>query len=185
MKLRLLLLFLSLLNLGCSKKISSGKVNKNSEKIAEYSEDLTVFRPKYEKIEPLEKPQIINSSTLKIDDKKEVNETTVLSDTQAVNDILKQIANLNSQITEGQGYRIQVFSGNNKQEFENVKSYLFRFHSDLELYESYSQPTYRIKVGDFLNRNDAEKQFNSLNARFQTMRIISDKINIKKALEVK
>lgn len=185
MAFRLLSLLLSVLILSCSKKISISKVNKHSEKITEYSEDLAVFRPKYEKTETLEKPQIVNSSAIIVDEKKEINENTIISDTQTVNDILNQIAILNSQITEGQGYRIQIFSGNNKQEFENSKSYLFRFHSDLELYESYSQPTYKIKVGDFLNRKDAEKHYNSLNAKFKTIRIISDKINIKKALEVK
>ena len=44
------LLFLSFLwFLGsCMSKLSPSKENKNSEKITEYSEDLSVFRPKFE-----------------------------------------------------------------------------------------------------------------------------------------
>jgi hypothetical protein len=167
---------------GCIKTFSPSKSDKNVEKITEYHEDLSVFVPKYSEEVPIEtvieKKETISQSS---------NSKGLLknSDTAAVDEILKKIAEANSQIKEGQGFRIQVFSGNVKSDFENAKSYLYRFHSNLEIYESFSQPTYKIVVGDFLTRADAENSLNVLKSRFESARIISDKINVKKAFENK
>jgi hypothetical protein len=106
-----------------------------------------------------------------------------------LNHSLKQevlwIKETNKKLAEGKGYRIQVFSGNNKMDFEAAKSYLYRNFSELELYESYSQPTYRIKVGDFISLDEANRYSAEIKNKFNTVRIISDKINVKKALEIK
>ena len=95
------------------------------------------------------------------------------------------IKETNKKLAEGKGFRIQVFSGNNKADFESAKSYLYRNFSELELYESYSQPTYKIKVGDFISVDEASRYQSDLKTKFSTVRIISDKINVKKALEIK
>lgn len=166
----------------CMSKLSPSKESKNVEKITEYSEDLSVFRPKYEtnetvKVEKVDSPKSTNTqgnapSTLK-------------NENEAVEAVLTHIKETNKKLTDGKGYRIQVFSGNNKMDFEAAKSYLYRNFSELELYESYSQPTYRIKVGDFISIDEANRYSADLKNKFSTVRIISDKINVKKALEIK
>ena len=166
----------------CVRSLTPSKNEKNEEKITEYSEDLSVFRPKYNTndIKEEEKPETKNT------EKKSTNTSTqIKDDNAAVETILEQIKETNKKLADGKGYRIQVFSGNTKADFENAKSYLFRYFSDLEVYESYSQPTYKIKVGDFLSVAEAEKYAGSLKQKFGTVRIISDKINIKKALDIK
>ncbi|MBK9508711.1 MAG: SPOR domain-containing protein [Cytophagaceae bacterium] len=99
--------------------------------------------------------------------------------------VLNEIIENNKKNISGRGFRIQVFSGNNKEDFENAKSFLLRNFEELEIYESYSQPTYLIKVGDFIQYSDAERFQKDLKGRFNTTRIVGDKINLKKALNIK
>lgn len=167
----------------CMSKLSPSKESKNVEKITEYSEDLSVFRPKYDPV--VEVTKIDKTEAPKTPSTQSNSASTLKNENEAVEAVLSHIRDTNKKLAEGKGYRIQVFSGNNKMDFEAAKSYLYRNFSELELYESYSQPTYRIKVGDFISIDEANRYSSDLKNKFSTVRIISDKINVKKALEIK
>jgi hypothetical protein len=182
MKKNLLYLFLLWVLFSCTNKLTPNKAANNDEKITEYSEDLSVFRPVYETETP---KSSITEIPKKQEAAKEINSKKIINENVAVDAILAQMKEKNLSITDGKGYRIQVFSGNNKTDFESARNYLLKYHSELELYESYSQPTYKIKVGDFINVDQADKYFINLKAKFSTARIIGDKINVKKAINTK
>lgn len=152
----------------------------SSGKIANYSEDISHLLPKYDDLNPSGK-----ATDSKENNAAEAVNTAFSDDNEKVNAALDKIIEHNKTYNNGQGFRIQVFSGNSRADFENAKSYLLRNFPQLEIYESYSQPTYRIRVGDFLYYQDAEKYSSPLRQRFGTTRIVSEKINIKKALNSK
>lgn len=166
----------------CISKLSPSRESKNVEKITEYSEDLSIFRPKYENSTVI---NVDKSDSPKSQPTQSTNAAVLQNENDAVEAVLLNIKDNNKKIAEGKGYRIQVFSGNNKADFESAKSFLYRNFSELELYESYSQPTYKIKVGDFISLDEANRYLADLKGKFSTVRIVSDKINVKKALEVK
>lgn len=141
-----------------------------------YSEDISALLPSYEeaKEDKKESKEEVIPSTVEIKD-----------DGDKVKAAQSKILEYNKTYNNGQGYRIQIFSGNSRSDFENAKSYMLRNFPNLEIYETYSQPTYRIRVGDFIHYQDAEKYSANLRQRFGTTRIISEKINIKKALNTK
>jgi SPOR domain len=173
---KLIVLGFWFLLVGCAKNVVT---KKSPAELAEYSEDLTVFVPKYSEPKPV---KTSTSQKIKVLDSPAINAISEgKNDTQMVEEKLKQLSEYNSKISDGQGFRIQVFAGNSKIDFENTRSYLLRYHHNLQLYESFSQPTYRIKVGDFLTRSEAETHYNALKGKFETARIINDKIDIKKA----
>jgi hypothetical protein len=178
---KLLLVFTCVLFYGCTKSLSPSKQKPTGEKITEYSEDISVFRPKYV---TAEKPKETSIIVKKEPTSKEIG-TKITSDTEAINQIIAKKTELYAQNKESQGYRIQLFSGNSKSDFESTKTYILKYFSELEIYESYSQPTYKIKVGDFIMRADAEKYVGNLKSRFGNTRIISEKINLNKAQEIK
>jgi hypothetical protein len=182
MKKNLLYLFLLLVFFSCKNKLTPNKLDKNDEKIIEYTEDLSVFLPIYE---TETSKSLITDIPKKEEADKEINTIKIVDENKAVDAILAQMKEKNLSITDGKGYRIQVFSGNNKTDFESARIYLLKYHSELELYESYSQPTYKIKVGDFINVDQADKYFINLKAKFSTARIVGDKINVKKAINTK
>lgn len=170
-------LVLTAVGLSCSSKVTPSRGSSTS--ISDYSEDISHLLPSYDKKETI--------SESKNDDTKNetVKELVILDDNAKVDAALNKIIENNKTFNNGRGYRIQVFSGNSKSDFESAKSFLLRSFPQLEVYESYSQPTYRIKVGDFIHYQDADKYNSSLKQRFGTTRIVNDKINIKKALNIK
>lgn len=170
-------LVLFAIGLSCSSKVTPSRGSSTS--VNDYSEDISHLLPSYDKKE-------INTDTKKEDTKEVVIKELVIADDNAkVDAALNKIIENNKTYNDGRGYRIQVFSGNSRADFESAKSFLLRTFPQLEVYESYSQPTYRIKVGDFIHYQDADKYNSSMKQRFGTTRIVNDKINIKKALNIK
>ncbi len=173
------LCFLALITIGlsCSSKVTPSRGSSTS--INDYSEDISHLLPYYDKKE-------VKTESKNDEVKNEiVKELIILDDNAKVDAALNKIIENNKTYNDGRGYRIQVFSGNSRTDFESAKSFLLRSFPQLEVYESYSQPTYRIKVGDFIHYQDADKYNSSLKQRFGTTRIVNDKINIKKALSIK
>ncbi len=165
----ILILFLAS---ACAKKtVPTG----NANSLSEYSEDISYLLPKYEEKSKKEEKVV----------ETKVEEIVIVDDSEKIKSAQAKILEYNKTFNNGQGYRIQIFSGNSKTDFENAKGYMLRTYPNLEIYESYSQPTYRIRVGDFIHYQDAEKYNSLLKQRFGTTRILSEKINIKKALNTK
>ncbi len=149
-------------------------------KLSTYDEDISMVRPKYEA-----KPEIIL-------EQNKVNPAPKATDTaqpphanQQIQEAIDAIAEKNKAVAQTQGYRIQVFSGNNRNEYEQARGYILQHFPTLETYVSYSQPTYRLKVGDFLTKADAEKYLSSLVGRFVGAKVIYDNIDYKKGLLIK
>jgi hypothetical protein len=144
-----------------------------------YSEDLSIYRPNYKSIDTT----IIE--TQKIEQaQSSVVELNAISQNTQIEAVLLKIATNNKNLNESRGYRLQVYVGNTKEGFQAAKLYLMNHYPELEIYESYSQPTYKIKIGDFIDRMDAEKYHASLKSRFTGSRIIADRINVKKGLKL-
>jgi SPOR domain len=158
------------------------KKPKLEPKIDSYSEDLSVFLPSYE---------IEKAIDLPIEESKKTSPNTnrpaveIKSQSEDVEKIMVKLAEYNKKIANGSGYRVQVYIGNNKQDFESAKSFLYQNFSDHEVYESYSQPTYRLKMGDFLNNKEADTVLEEIKSRYSSARLITEKINIKKAIDNK
>ncbi|MBQ8761235.1 MAG: SPOR domain-containing protein [Bacteroidales bacterium] len=79
------------------------------------------------------------------------------------------------------GYRIQIFmeSGNNAVELANATMEKFKkTHPDIPIYLVFGQPYYRLRVGDFRTRLEAEKAFQTLSKDYKKAFITSDRINL-------
>jgi SPOR domain len=173
-----ILLFLS----SCVSSILPTKKPKPEEKIETYSEDLSVFLPNYESEKTIEIPIEEGKKGSPSPSKANVE---IKSQSEDVDKIIVKLAEYNKKMANGSGYRVQVYVGNNKQEFESAKSFLYQNFSDHEVYETYSQPTYRLKMGDFLNNKEAEVILDEVKSRYSAARLITEKINIKKAIDNK
>ncbi len=82
------------------------------------------------------------------------------------------------------GYRIQVFDDNNvrtaKQEAQNRKNQIQSKFPYLNAYVSFNSPYWRVKVGDFTTRSEAEAIMAEIRQQFpsmaQSLRIVRDRI---------
>lgn len=78
------------------------------------------------------------------------------------------------------GYRIQIFfeSGNQALDHaEEVKNKFTEKYNGTLAYLQFGAPYYRVRVGDFRTRLDAEKFLSKINRRYPNAWIIKDEIN--------
>lgn len=162
---------------GCSKKslVSSG---------SDYREDLSSVRPHYEYVEPAigKKPVNTNVSTTKPTPKPDPDKPLYVN--KRLETVLDTMARQNKSIRYINGFRIQIYVGNVRQEADAAKSYCYQAFPDLIPYISYSQPTYRVKVGDFMYRSDAEQYLEMIREQYSSAVILADRVEIKRSLMV-
>ncbi|REA59287.1 SPOR domain-containing protein [Dyadobacter luteus] len=161
---------------GCSKKNIAGSSS------FVYGDDLAKVRPRFEYTEPKEqiseekKPEPVTSPTTSSEKPLHVN--------KKLDSALDSLSKQNKAIKYINGYRIQIYVGNVRQEADAAKSYVYQVLPDLTPYVSYSQPTYRVKAGDFIYRSDAEQYLETIKAQYSSAVILSDRVEIKKSLMV-
>ncbi len=168
---RILSLLLSLaLVFGSSCASSSGKAAKASAKgktpaEAKVVEDLSVYRPTY----PVEESA---APAVRVEPKNHVNDkVAVLMDT---------VASVNKNIKYAQGFRILAYNGSERQTVMNLRKSIIARVPDEKDYLTYNQPNFRLKVGDFFSRIEAQQVLNKLVDLIPNAQIVEEQININK-----
>ncbi len=75
------------------------------------------------------------------------------------------------------GYRVQIYTGSNRTEAFKAQSRFQESYPDTRTYISYSEPNFKVKVGDFRSRLEASKMARDVKAWFPLTFIISERIN--------
>jgi len=164
---------------GCSKKSTP------SASSADYREDLSSVRPRFEYVEPSigkkaeSKPDAVDNNASRVANGKALNVNKRLET------VLDTMAQQNKAIKFISGFRIQLYVGNVRQEADNAKAYIYQLFPDLNPYVSYSQPTYRVKAGDFMYRSDAEHYLEQIRGQYSSAVILADRVDIKRSLMIR
>lgn len=131
------------------------------EKVAE---DLSVYRPKYTVPEA--------GATARVEPTHHVNDkVAVLMDT---------VASVNKNIKYAQGYRILAYNGSERQTVMNLRKAIISRVPEVKDYLTYQQPNFRLKIGDFFSRVEAQQVLNQLSDLIPNAQIVQDQINIDK-----
>lgn len=162
---------------GCAKKsvVSSG---------SEYREDLSAVRPRYEYVEPAIVTRPETAAPAKNTNAPKATADKPLYVNRKLESALDTLARQNKAIRYINGFRIQIYVGNVRQEADNAKSYVYQAFPDLNPYVSYTQPTYRVKVGDFMYRSDAEQYLDLIREQYASAVILADRVDIKRSLMI-
>ncbi len=78
-----------------------------------------------------------------------------------------------------EGYRIQIYSGNKKQPARQARQIFTQVYKKTKAHESYEQPYFKVRVGDFRTKLEALKFKNELVKHFPDCFIIKDEIEIE------
>jgi len=79
------------------------------------------------------------------------------------------------------GYRVQVISTDNLDEANNVRSEIFFKTNEKAIYVLFESPFYIVRVGDYMNFNDAKTLSFKLNQMgFANTKVVNDLINVYK-----
>lgn len=93
--------------------------------------------------------------------------------------ILKRQKNLlTGSIRSGHGFRVQIYSGNDRVKAMQIKTDFMRRYPGVRTYLSYVQPQFRVKVGDYQTRADAEAMYDQTSQLYNPCMIVPDIIMI-------
>ena len=76
------------------------------------------------------------------------------------------------------GFRVQIYTGPSRNEAYAVQARFQRMHSDISTYISYTQPNYRVKVGDFRSRSEAQALMRELRKDFTAVFLFTEQVNV-------
>jgi len=86
------------------------------------------------------------------------------------------------EFTSSYGYRLQIYSGSNRNSAYNAQAKFNREFPEMRTYISYREPNFKVRAGDFRSRIEAERMKEQLRTMFSAMFIISEKINPPKTV---
>jgi len=155
---------LIILSLACAKKgiaTSSGK----------YEEDLEPYRPKYEIKETAKAETPTKESNIVVKPTEH--------DNARLEEKLSLIREKNKEIKYTQGYRIQVYSGNNQESAEKAKEGIYRIDPNLDPEIIYFPPNFKVKVGNFYDRIEAYETLLIIRESFLQALLLPERVTIK------
>ena len=165
--------------------------NRSAADYNSYNEDLSSVRPVYKTpIAPTAATRPVGSGTsMPASRRSEPRIGSGPAEAMHVNRrldaVLDTIATKNRSVRYAPGYRVQVYVGNQRQEVESIKLLIYQNFPELSAYLSYTQPTYKLKVGDFMRKLDAERYFSSIRQLITSAQLQPDKVDIRRSLLLK
>ncbi len=93
--------------------------------------------------------------------------------------MLKHVA-ISNETESIEGYRIQIHFGGEREKAKTMKTKFLQQFPDVPAYEVYQQPNFKVRVGDFRTRLDAQKFMNQMASAFPSAFIVSDDIHLPK-----
>jgi hypothetical protein len=172
---------------GCASSPATSS-RSNTGNYNDYSEDLAGVRPAYAPLRREATPPPPPTARPTETPRKSSSQATsaeVMHINKRLDAVLDTIATQNRRVRYAPGYRVQVYVGNERAAADNAKLQLYQQFPELSAYISYQQPTYRLKVGDFMRRMDAERYFSKLKTVFAGAQMQPDKVDVRRSLLIK
>ena len=158
------LLFLLLTACGASSRTSTSDAGRTTAK-TKVAEDLSVYRPTYPEADVAE-----GATPAPVTPANHVNErVAVLMDT---------VASVNKNIKYAKGYRILAYNGSERQTVMELRRTIIARVPEEKDYLTYQQPNFRLKIGDYFSRIEAQQVLNKLKDIIPNAQIVTDQINI-------
>ncbi len=138
-----------------------------------YEEDLSQHRPQ------------VNSSTPEIVELEVSNSEPVpfVEPTQhlksEIDSVIRIKSSRNLETGYLKGFTIQIYSGRSREEANNAKYAVYDLLEDEEPQVFYDQPRFRVKVGQYYSRLEAEKSLNLLKTKFRQALILPERIPLE------
>ena len=76
------------------------------------------------------------------------------------------------------GYRIQIYFGGIRQKASEVKLDFNSRFPDIQAYLSYQQPNFKVRIGDYRNRFDAQKFLKEIEGLYPTSFIVPEDVKL-------
>jgi hypothetical protein len=178
--------FFALTCLGCATSVPTGS---RTGDYNGYNEDLALVRPAYSPPKAGNRPTARPENPKPTPNRPQPTTGPATASVMPVNRqldlVLDSIAQKNRSIRYAPGYRVQVYVGNERQQVDATKLTVYQNFPELSPYLSFQQPTYKLKVGDFMRKMDADRYFSSLRQLFPSAILQPDRVDVRRSLLIK
>jgi hypothetical protein len=86
--------------------------------------------------------------------------------------------NIVGSIHSARGYRVLIYSGIDRAKATATKSDFMRRYPGIRVYMTYSLPQYKIKIGDYATRQEANELYRQLNSLYSPCMVVPDIVEI-------
>lgn len=93
--------------------------------------------------------------------------------------LMDSVASANKSIKFAQGFRIMAYNGTDRRVAMDTRRAIIERIPEQKDYLQYQQPTYRLKIGDYFTRMEAQQTLLRLRDILPNALIIPDQINIR------
>jgi hypothetical protein len=93
-----------------------------------------------------------------------------------VDELIKKQKEINQQRQTIPGYRVQIYFGSVRQKAIELKNEFNGLHPETASYLTYKQPNFKVRVGDFRTRLEAQKFLRNIQGQYSTSFIVTDDI---------
>lgn len=154
---------------GCAPRpASSGSASREDMAGRSAIEDISAYRPKYKAPETGPGSP---AGAAPVAPTHHVNER--------VKALMDTVAAQNKAIKYAQGFRIMAYNGTDRKKAMDIRRAVIQRVPDQKDYLLYQQPSYRLKVGDYFNRVEAQQTLLLLRDIIPNALIVPDQINIR------
>lgn len=98
--------------------------------------------------------------------------------TEAIDSLVIKNVQRNAKQTTMAGYRIQLFSGTERIKANEAKAKLLQLFPDAEVTFMYQAPHFKVRVGNYRSRLDAQQMFRELLPDFPQSFIVPDRVEM-------
>ncbi len=129
---------------------------------------------------PVQNDTIIPDSIQKLDFNTSNKGKITLSKSNDLDEISKFVSKNKEDLSRAriEGYRIQIYFNESKSAALGQKAKFLSAHHGHKAYLDYLAPNYRVRVGNFRNKLEAEKLKQELLSRYPTCIVIKDSIEL-------
>jgi hypothetical protein len=106
--------------------------------------------------------------------------TTVVVSDARLDSLIDRTIEHNKASNGVQGYRVQIFFGSERKAANDAKTHFLQLMPDEDVYFIYQQPYFKVRVGNYRTRLEAEAVYRHLLNSFDKAFIVPDKISLPK-----
>lgn len=151
--------------------VTSCKTTKpTTSQVTTYDEDLSYLRPTATDLNGTEGEAIADNVVEKPDVEPQYHIRSELDS------VLSTIRASRSEIEFLNGFTVQVYSGNNREQANEIKTQVYETFEEYEPEISYIQPNFKVKIGRFFDRLEANKVYTRVKAEFPKAIVIPERI---------
>lgn len=107
-------------------------------------------------------------------------ETVTLEEDPLLKVFINRHIEINKRLQVEPGFRIQIFAGSSREEAENVKLKFAQSFSEMASYITHEEPYYKVRVGDYLKKDEADKNLRTFRTVFPQAFVVRDQIRVPK-----